>query len=286
VRVDRHGRRTLLTDERRGFRHPEISPDGRRVAVTVDPRPSQVWVYDLMRRSGIPLATQNHSLGPVWSPDGTRIAYSSGLDIFWRAADASGEPESLLAREGAQYATSWSPNGDLLIFDDGSTAVQNSSDIFVLTRQGSVRPLLATPYEERAGRLSPDGRWLAYHSDESGRLEVHVRPFPNVGAGKTTVSTGGGRRPVWSSNGRELFYASGSAIMRVAVTVRGNTFHAGTPELLFSGPFDLATTDFSVAPDSNHFVMVESDPNARPTLINIVLNWTEELTRPVAVSPR
>ena len=91
---------------------------------------------------------------------------------------------------------------------------------------------------------------------------------------------------MWSSNGDELFYASGSAVMRVAVSARGDTFSAGTPELLFSGPFDLATTDFSVTPDGNHFVMVESDPNARPTLIHVVLNWTEELTRPAAPSAR
>jgi Tol biopolymer transport system component len=286
VRVDRHGRRTPLVDERRGFRHPEISPDGRSVAVTVDPRPSQVWVYDLTRRSGIPLATNGHSLGPVWSPDGRRITYSSDLDIFSRAADASDEAERLLGREGAQYATSWSPDGQLLLFDHAAIATQNSSDIWVLTRQGSARPLLATPYEERGARVSPDGRWLAYHSDESGRLEVYVRPFPNVSARKAMVSTGGGRRPVWSSNGRELFYASGSALMRVAVNTRDGAFSAGPPELLFSGPFDLATTDFSVTPDDNHFIMVESDPNARPTLLHVVLNWTEELTRLAASPPQ
>jgi serine/threonine protein kinase/Tol biopolymer transport system component len=286
VRVDRAGRRTSLTDERRGFRHPEISPDGRRVAVTVDPRPSQVWVYDLTRRAGIPLATNGHNLGPVWSPDGTRITYSSGLDIFWRAADASGEAERLLAREGSQYPTSWSPDGQVLLFDDAAMATQSSSDIWALTRQGSVRPLLATPYEERAGRLSPDGLWLAYHSDESGRLEVHVRPFPDVSGGKSTISTEGGRRPVWSSDGRELFYASGSAVMSVAVAARGGAFSAGTPEPLFSGPFDLATTDFCVTPDGKHFIMVESDPNARPTLINVVLNWTEEVARLVAGAAR
>ena len=286
VRVDRHGRRTPLTDERRGFRHPEISPDGRRVAVTVDPRPSQVWVYDLTRRSGIPLSTKEHSLGPLWSPDGTRLTYSSGLDIFWRAADASGEPERLLTRDGAQYPTSWSPDGQLLLFDDAALATQSSADIWILTRQGAARPLLATPYEERAGRVSPDGQWLAYHSDESGRLEVHVRPFPNVSGGKWTISTTGGRRPVWSGNGRELFYASGSSVMRVAVETRGRAFSAGTPELLFSGPFDLATTDFSVTPDGSHFIMVEGDPNARPTLINVVLNWTEEIPRLVGGTPR
>jgi len=277
VRVNRDGRRTPITDDRRGFRHPEISPDGRRVAVTVDPRPSQVWVYDLARRSGIPLSTTDHSLGPVWSPDGRRVTYISEMDLFWRAADASGPAERLLAREGAQYPTSWSADGQLLLFDDSGGQTQVGSDIWVLPRKGPPRPLIATAHEERAGRLSPDGRWVAYHSDESGRLEVYVRPFPNVDDRKWTISTAGGRRPVWASSGRELFYAAGSSIIRVPVTVQGTTFSAGTPEALFSGPFDLATTDFSITPDGSHFIMVEGDPNARPTQVHVVVGWTEEV---------
>ena len=279
VRVSREGRRTPITDERRGFRQPEISPDGRRLAVTIDPRPSQVWVYDLARRSGIPLSSAGHSLGPVWSSDGRRVIYGSEMDLFWRAADASGTAERLLAREGAQYPTSWSADGGLLLFDDSTLSNQRSADIWLLPRNGPPRPLIATPHEERAGRFSPDGRWVAYHSDESGRIEVYVRPFPNVNDGKWTISTTGGRRPVWAPGGRELFYAAGSTIMRVPVTVQGTTFSAGTPEPLFSGPFDLATTDFTVAPDDGHFIMVEGDPNARPTQIHVVLGWTDELTR-------
>ena len=277
VRVDRNGRRSPLTDDRRGFRHPEISPDGRKVAVTVDPRPSQVWVYDLERRTGIPISRDGHSLGPVWSSDGRHVTYSSNLDIFWRLADASGPASRLLTREGSQYPTSWTRDGQLLLYDDGAEAAPNSSDIWLLPTSGTPRPLIATPHEERAARVSPDGRWVSYHSDESGRLEVYVRPFPNVNGGKWLVSTAGGRRPVWSRSGRELFYALGSSLMRVPIATRGAEFVAGSPEALFSGPFDLTTTDFSVAPDSTAFIMVESDPSARPTQVRVVINWREEL---------
>jgi Tol biopolymer transport system component len=218
-----------------------------------------------------------HSLGPVWSPDGRQVTYSSNLDIFWRPADASGPASRLLTREGSQYPTSWTGDGQLLLFDDGAVAAPNSSDIWVLPTSGTPRPLIATPHEERAARVSPDGRWVSYHSDESGRLEVYVRPFPHVNGGKWLVSTAGGRRPVWSRSGTELFYALGTSLMRVPITTRGAEFIAGTPEALFSGPFDLTTTDFSVAPDSTAFIMVESDPNARPTQVRVVINWREEL---------
>jgi serine/threonine-protein kinase len=207
------------------------------------------------------------------------VTYTSDLHIAWRAADASGAAEALLAREGTQYPTAWSKDGEMLLFDQSQVDVPNRSDIWVMPRRGPPRPLIATPHEERAARLSPDGRWVAYHSNESGRLEVYVRPFPNVDDGKWTISTAGGRRPVWSPDGQELFYALGAALMRVPVTIRGAGFAAGTPEQLFSGPFELATTDFSISPDGKYFVMVESDPGARPTQVQVVLNWTEELTR-------
>jgi serine/threonine-protein kinase len=118
---------------------------------------------------------------------------------------------------------------------------------------------------------------VAYHSDESGRLEVYVRPFPDVNGGKWLISSAGGRRPVWSRSGKELFYALGTSLMRVPITTRGAELIAGTSEALFSGPFDLTTNDFSVAPDDTAFVMVESDPNARPTQVRVVINWRQEL---------
>jgi Tol biopolymer transport system component len=284
VRVDRDGRRTPVSDDRRGFRHPEVSPDGTKVAVTIDPRPSQVWVYDILRRTGIPLAAELHNLGPLWTPDGRRVTYTSAGDIVWRAADAGTAGETLLVRPRPQYPTSWSRDGRLLVFNENNAG--DKYDIWVLPANEQPRPLLATENDEAEGRLSPDERWIAYRSDESGRREVYVRRFPDVNAGKWSVSTSGGHHPVWSPDGRELFYALGSSIFRVPIDTRGDTFVAGTPQLLFSGPYDLLTTEYAVTPDGESFIMVEADPNGRPTQIQVVLNWIEEVKRLVPASGR
>jgi Tol biopolymer transport system component len=277
VRVDRTGRRTPLVDERRGFRQPRISPDGRQVAVTVDPRPSQIWVYEIDRRTGYPLATDSHSLSPLWTPDGRRVAYFSRRAIYARAADGRTAAERLLARADNPYPHDWSRDAQLLFFNEDHPT--NKSDVWLLTGTGDTRPLVATPAHESAPRLSPDGRWLAYQSDESGRPEIYVRPFPNVHERKWMVSTSGGLTPVWSQSGRDVFYMRGTTMMAVPVDGRGGAFTAGVPVPLFDGPFETGSPDFDDSPDGTYFVMVEADPNARPTQIHVVLNWTEDLKR-------
>jgi len=278
VRVDRNGRRTPLSDDRRGFRLLRLSPDGRQLAVTIDPRPSQIWIYDIARGSRIPLATDGHNMSPAWTPDGKRVAYQSRGDIFWRTADASSAAERLLARDRPQYPASWSPDGRFLAFHDDHAT--NRTDIWILERDGDPRPLIATPASELNEKLSPDGRWIAFSSDESGRSEVYVRPFPNVDAGKWTVSTAGGHSPVWSPDGRELFYMSRAALMAVSVDIRGSSFVAGTPARLFDGPFDTTqNANYDIFPDGMTFVMVEADPDARPTRLQVIVNWSEELSQ-------
>ena len=283
VRVDRTGRRTPLTDDRRGFRFPRLSPDGRRIAVTIDPRPSQVWIYDLERRSSFPLSTDRHNLATVWSPDGRRVAYSSGGDLYWRPADASAPEERLLERAGLQYPQAWSRAGGLLLFSH--TDVETSGDIWAMPLNGEPRPIVATSAHEPHFDLSPDERWLAYMSDESGRMEVYVRPFPHVDRGKWIVSNGGSV-PVWSPTGRELFYMNATSMMSVAVNSRGDEFQAAAPEVLFSGPFETGSLNFDVSPDGTYFIMAEADPDAKPTQINVVLNWAQELKRLIAASTK
>jgi Tol biopolymer transport system component len=279
VRVDRRGRRIPISDERLGFRFPRFSPDGRKVAVTIDPRPSQIWVYDLERGSRIPLAT--NSLTPLWTPDGQRIAFSARAAIDWRAADGSRPAEQLLAREHAANPTSWSSDGRFLIFQEDAPPTRY--DIWVAPRGGRPQSLVSTPGNDVGGKFSPDGRWLAYYSNESGRNEVYVRPFPNVNEHKWTVSTAGGQAPVWSPDGRELFYMNGTAMMAVPIETRGTSLVAGKPQFLFDGPFDTTQDmNFDISPDGTRFVMVEADPDAKPTRFQIILNWTKELSQLVA----
>ena len=138
-------------------------------------------------------------------------------------------------------------------------------DIWVLPLDGDPRPLVATRAHEVDARLSPDGRWLAYASDESGVQEVYVRPFPNVDNGKWTVSTGGGGWPVWSPTGAELFYRKGTTMMAARVDARGSTFRASAPVVLFTGPFETGSPHFDISPDGTYFVMVEAiSPHGLP----------------------
>ena len=277
VRVDRRGRRTPLSEDRLGFRFPQLSPDGRRVAVTIDPRPSEIWVYDLDRGTRIPLETDVHSIAAAWTPDGRRVAYRYGNAIYWRAADGSTSAEPLLDLPSfALSANSWSSGGEWLVFMAESS--ERGWDIWGRHGDGQPEPLVSTLSNEMQPRLSADGDWLAYQSDESGRDEVYVQPFPNVSAGRWTVSTDGGDSPIWSPDATELFYMNGAELLAVPVGRQGETFVAGIPEVLFDGPY--ATTqdaNFDVFPDGDHFLMVEVDPDAEPSRFHLVLNWFEEL---------
>jgi serine/threonine-protein kinase len=273
VRVDRNGRRTPLLDDRRGFRMPSISPDGRLVAVTIDPRPSQIWIYDLGRRSGQPIATEGHNIVPLWTLDGRRVVYAAE-DMYWRMADGSSQAERLLMRDHWEFPGSWTKDGRTLVY--AGYDPESGNDIWALPPNGDPLPLLTTRANELSPKLSPDARWLAYMSDESGRFEVYVRPFPNVDDGKWVLSTDGGEFPVWSPTSRELFYMNGTTMMSVPVQLQG-TFSADTPQPLFTGPFETGSTQFDIFPAGSHFVMVEADPDARPTHINVVVNWAEEL---------
>jgi serine/threonine-protein kinase len=281
VQVDHRGRRTPVSADRLGFRFPRYSPDGRRIAVAIDPRPSQIWVYDIERGTKTPLATDTSSITPMWTPDGRHVAFSCCGGIWWRPADGSRAAERLFATEFGSNPTWWSPDGRLLLFQEAFPATQY--DLLVATiGGGEPRRLVSSAARDIGGRVSPDGRWLAYYSNESGRNEVYLRPFPKTDDQRWIVSTTGGQSPVWSPDGRELFYMSGSAMLTVPVSSSGAGILVGTPQVLFEGPFD-TTQDINVdiSPDGAHFAMVEADPNANPVRLNVILNWAEELKKRV-----
>ena len=287
VWVSRNGAEQALAAPAREYDTPRLAPDGRRVAVEIGP---QIWLYDLAQDTLTRLTFEGDlNNSPEWAPDGTRIAFYSTKDgpqkIFWQLADGSGGLERLTSGEsGPQTPKSWSADGQLLAFQDISPTMQR--DIWVLRLSDrKAEPFLRTPFIEGAPAFSPDGRWLAYVSNESGRPEIYVQPYPGPG-GKWQISTDGGTEPVWSRNGREVFYRSGNKMMAVATTTQPG-FSPGNPkcssrESTLMKRFPAMGPAFDVSPDGQRFLMVKETEQAPSlTQINVVLNWFEELKRRV-----
>ena len=287
VWVDRQGMEQALPAPARIYLAPRLSPDGHRVAVGIAESELNIHVYDLSRNTLTPLTHGIANAVPSWMlPDGTRIAFESNTDgrlnLFWQLADFSGGLKRLTISENQQIPSSWSPDGQLLAFCEHNPTT--GYDIWVLRISDlKALPILRESFNEVTPQFSPDGRWLAYVSDESGRYETYVQPYPGPGR-KWPISTDGGTEPVWSHNGRELFYRSGNKMMAVDITTQPG-FVAGSPRKLFEGPYLVASAtvlSYDVSPDGRHFLMLKSDQaQAAPTQINVVLNWTEELKRRV-----
>jgi serine/threonine-protein kinase len=247
---------------------------------------------------------------------------SAVTNLLWRAADGTGTVERLTTSPNPQLPHSFSPDGKSLLFQELNPKTNN--DLMLLRLDGTprteppsqrsgepgpaaqgfggpgptsasgstasdVRPLIQTTFSDTAGEISPDGRWLAYYSNESGRNEVYVRPFPNVDSGRWQISTGGGSRPAWAKNGRELFYfAPNTAMMAVAVRTTPS-FSAGNPTKLFDGPWSVTQSGrtYDVSRDGQRFLLIKdatasNQPSALPT-ITVVLNWQEELKQRVPI---
>jgi len=199
--------------------------------------------------------------------------------LFWKAADGTGQAERLTTDPSNNSAHSFSPDGKRLVFSQG-----NNLSVLSMEGERTSQPLFQRPTHEGYGMISPDGHWIAYGTNESGRQEVYVRPFPNVEEGKWQISSDGGIEPVWHPNGQELFYRNGRAFEVVSIKTEP-TFTAGSPVVLFTGRYTTdtgPTANYDISPDGQRFLMIkaaEEETVQQQTQINVLTNWFEELKR-------
>jgi serine/threonine-protein kinase len=264
---------------------PQFSPDGRRLAFGAL---GTIGIYDRDREAMSVVAVPG--VTPAWAPDGKHIAFSRyskiGTDLFWMRSDAAGEPERLLETQGIAFVRSFSPDGHWLVFQSS----ENGVHIWILpldTRQpehpkaGSPQPFLRTAANDSSPIFSPDGRWIAYRSDESGAEEIYVRPFPNSKGAKWKISADGGLFALWSNNRRELFYETlDYRIMVVDYTLEGASFVPGKPrlwsekQLFYAGAMNLA-----IAPDGKRFAVLVPPESDASVHIAFLLNFFDDLKR-------
>jgi serine/threonine-protein kinase len=257
------------------------------VSIQEEGQGRQLWLYDVARDTLTKFAFEGTvNSGSTWTPDGTHVAFSSNRDglrnLFWQRADGSGGLERLTTSQYVQSPRSFDLTGQLLAFLEIHPT--SGFDIWVLRLSDrTAQPFLRTPFNESSPSFSPDGHWLAYVSDESGRWEVYVQPYPGPG-GKWPISQDGGTEPVWNPNGKELFYRSGNKLMAVEVTTQFG-FATSKPRTLFQGPYTStgATLPFyDVSPDGQRFLMLKgSDQAASMNQIVVVQNWFTELQQRV-----
>jgi serine/threonine-protein kinase len=286
VFVDRAGRERAINDMARGYEDLHLSPDGRQVALTIEEAGEEsaahVWLADTARGTLTRLTFEGLSRDPVWAPDGRSLFFGSKrgdstFGLFRQALDGRAGAESLWPSPvpiwpDPQSAT---PDGRVLLFN--TRAKDSGDDIWTLSLDAdrTAKPWLATAANEYAGRLSPDGRFLAYNSDESGRTEVYVQAFPE-GGGKRLVSEGGGRNAIWSRDGRRIFYREGDRVLEVEVE-RSPAFSSGKPVLLFSGRYRMSGRDYDVSPDGAELVMMRANGDRTTPRINVLLDWWRSL---------
>jgi eukaryotic-like serine/threonine-protein kinase len=282
----RGGATDPLPLERGSYFDPVLSPDGERIAVTLlEGFARNIWIYDVRRKTLSRLTFSGDDIFSLWHPGGRRVVFTSGrsgpYNVYWTAADGSGEPERLTHNANPHRATSWSPDGDVLLFHEYAPGV--GRDIWQLPMSGddrSVRPFLRTPFNEMEGVFSPDGRWVAFMSDESGRWEVYLRAYPGSRE-KTRVSVEGGWSPVWNPGGHELFYQNATGVLAVSIS-GGPIPTVGEPRLLFESRSDVPLNrgkNFDVSRDAQRFLVVE---RTAPSDLSVILGWVDPLRHPVA----
>ena len=302
VWVDRRGGETPLKAPPRPYGTVRLSPDGTRVALDIRSPALDIWVWDIARETLTPLNLDSATdLVPLWTPDSRRIIWSSSRgggnpNLYWQSADGSGAAERLTTNATAQFATSMASDGSRILLFSPSTnsgiGAFAAVDLFTLAmnaRETPASPLLQSDAQKLAAEFSPDGRWIAYQSNESGQQQVYVRPFPNIEAGRWQISTDGGTRPAWARKGDELFYLDGNdQLTAVRVQATATTFVPGKPAKVLSTKYVAGTTTrgydlrtYDVSPDGQRFLMLKGpaggpSSTASPPMV-VVVNWVEEL---------
>ncbi len=293
VWVRRDGVVSGIDPDRTGsFDHPRLSPDGTRLATVVrDERGTNIWIKQLEQGPWQPITSEGRNFSPDWAPDGRSLLFTServgGNELYVRRADASAPAELFLSGDGSLGFGSYSPNGEWVIHN--RTALEGATDIYAVRTSGAgeTLPLLVTSFAEFTPTFSPDGRWFAYQSDESGRFEIYVRPLPDVSESQTSVSRNGGTEPVWAPGGRELFYKDGENLLAVEYDASGSRFEVRATRVLFShlpyvsgegyyGP------KYDVTPDGERFVMLRKKTTGEEqNELMVVENFFEELKEKV-----
>jgi len=284
VWFDRSGKQIGVLGDRARSGDLELAPDGRRVAVSLfDPvqRVRDIWLLDVARglRTRFTFDAAEE-LASVWSPDGSRVVFNSRrkghLDLYQKASSGAGTEEELLADDLDKHPVDWSPDGRFILF--AVAGPKTGADLWVLPLFGDRKPLpfLQTPFNESPGQFSPDGRWIAYSSNESGRYEVYVTPFPGPG-GKWQVSTAGGDWPRWGRDGKEIFYLAPGfdRLMAAAVNGGASAFEVGDVRPLFDtgGATPNQAWMYDISPDGQRFLVNTLAEEAASAPITLVVNW-------------
>jgi serine/threonine-protein kinase len=292
VWVDRQGRERSIGAPRRAFTAARLSPDGTHLALDIGVADPSIWIWDMRRETLTPLnGAPGSRRQAVWTPDGSRIIFRSerggSPNLYWQAADGSGIAEALFPTPQPQLPYSVSPDGTRVFLAQLSPPTRADVGVLILEGQRRTELLVQTAAQEFSAEVSPDGRWLAYQSNESGGYEVYVRPLPYVNKGRWQISTNGGSRPAWARNGRELFYFDPDNRL-TAVSIQGDatTLIAGKPTTLLEAAYVAADGSYErpydVAADGR-FLMIKDDlsagDRAAGTTLVVIANWLEELKR-------
>jgi eukaryotic-like serine/threonine-protein kinase len=280
VRVDLHGLATPLLDVARVYMHPRLSPDGRRIAFeSQEGAGNEIWIADIAAQTAEKLTRGGFNDRPEWTPDGRRVMYVAAPrpanSLWWQPADGSGSAELVYQGPDAIREGVFTPDGRTVIYRMDTP--DSNRDIYALPLAGERTPvpLLTSIDDDKQPRVSPDGRWLAYVSNQSGREEVYVRPLTGAGA-RVAVSTGGGGEPLWARDGTHLYYRAGGWLLAARV-VTSPSFAVLGRDTLFDAPYtsDLFHANYDVAPDGKSFVMIRPVEQERQLIM--VVNWIEEL---------